>query len=775
MARGPSKTLAQQAFRVGAHPCPDADFTLTTCFAGNILSAQDRARGIASTSEFGLRAVPHRTARQVVGEIAVISIKGSDPEEGAAPVFVGRRLVKIRGFQKWVFVLSAAGCLLVVLWTLGAAAQEQPAVVKVTTVAGGYINDHKSATSSALQAPTDIATDSKGNLYITDSTDQRIRELTTTGVLMTIAGTGIAGYGGDGGPAKQALIYVPRGIVVDSKGNIIFSDAGNSRIRKISPSKVITTIAGTGVPGFSGDGGPATAAMINAPNGLFLDKAGNLYFADRGNQRIREVDTAGVIHTLAGNGTQGFSGDNGPALSASLNQPRGVTLDSAGNLYIADQANHRVRKVDTSGTITTFGGNGSQGCAGDGGLATSAHLGNPQRLMIYQSSLYVSNGGCSRVRAINIGSNIISTVIGSTFGFDGNGHDALSSQFNGPAGMLLDNAKANVLVVDSGNDQVRAVSVATNIVSGIAGGYTGDGLKGTKASLNAPENIAFDSKGNLYIADVYNNRVRKVTPTGMISTFAGTGISGYNGDNIPATSAELWFPYGVAVDKNDNVYISDNGNGVIRKVDTSGTITTFAQDANFTDLLGIAVDSAGNVYAADDAACVAFQVTPSGSVSVAAGVLNTCGYNADGIPATSAYLNSPYDVGVDSAGNLYIGDTFNNRVREVRGGMISTLTGDGNCGFSGDGGPATLAEVCLPIGVVTDSKNNIYFGDYGNARIREIAGGNINTIAGSGNGGCNGNGLPPLSTNIDGPSGLAVTSKGVFVADDGQYRVRKIH
>jgi sugar lactone lactonase YvrE len=683
--------------------------------------------------------------------------------------------MKIRGFQRWIFALSGAGSLLVVLWSLGATAQDQPAVLKVTTVAGGFINDGKLATSSALQNPSDVASDSKGNLYITDFFDHRIRELTTSGVLMTIAGTGIAGFNGDGGTAKKTQVNFPRGIVIDGKGNILFADVANCRIRKISPSKIVTTIAGTGTCGFSGDGLPATSAMINFPNGLSLDNSGNLYFADTFNQRIRKIDSAGIIHTLAGTGTAGFSGDGGPATSASLNFPRAAISD-AGNLFIADQQNHRVRKVDASGNISTFGGNGLTGCKGDGGLATAAHLGYPNRLLILQGNLYVSNGGCARVRAINLSTDMISTAAGSTFGFDGNGHNALASQFNSGVGMLLDNAKANVLVVDNGNSQVRAVSVSTNTVSGIAGGYTGDGLKGTMASLNLPENIAFDSKGNLYIADVFNNRVRKVTPTGVISTFAGvTGISGYSGDGGPAGSAQLWFPYGVAVDKNDNIYISDNGNGVIRKVDTSGTITTLAQNANFFDLLGIAVDSGGNVYVADDLSCVVWQATPAGAVSVAAGVLNTCGYNGDGIAATSAYLNSPYDVGVDSAGNLYIGDTFNNRVREVSSGVISTFAGNGTCGFSGDGGLAKLAMLCTPVGVVADSKNNIYIGDYGNARVREVTSGNINTIAGTGNLGYNGNGLAATLTNIDGPSGLAVSSKGVFVADDGQYRVRKIH
>lgn len=667
-------------------------------------------------------------------------------------------------------LLLAACCVIALLWASGAAAQ-----VKVTTAAGGFINDSNPGTASALQSPTDVAMDSKGNAYVTDNIDQRIRELTTTGILKTIAGTGLAGYGGDGGLASKATISFPRGIVVDSKGNIIFCDMANNRIRKIAPNKIITTIAGTGVAGFSGDGGPATAAMIHFPLGLSLDKAGNLYFADRGNQRIREVDSSGIVHTLAGNGTAGFTGDGGLATSASLNEPRLALSDNAGNLYITDQMNHRVRKV-TGGIISTFAGNGKAGCAGDHGPATAAALGFPSRMLIFQGSLFISNAGCARIRAINLGSNTINTMVGTTFGFDGNGHSVLASLLDGPAGILIDNTGTHALIVDNGNNQLRTANIATSVLTGSAGGYTGDGLTGTKASLNGPENIAFDALGNMYVAETNNHRVRKVTPAGIISTFAGTGISGYSGDGGPATSATLYFPFGVGVDKTGNVYITDNFNAVIRKVDVTGKITTFSQNANYFNLLGLAVDSLGNLYAADDLACVVWQITPAASVSVAAGVQGTCGYNADGIAATAAFLNAPYGVTVDTTGHLYIGDYANNRVRKVTSGVISTVAGKGTCGFSGDNGMATLAMLCNPAGVAVDSKNNLYIGDYSNSRVRKVTAGTITTLAGTGNTGYNGNALVATSTNVDGPSGLAVTSKGVlYVADDAQYRVRKIH
>jgi len=263
---------------------------------------------------------------------------------------------------------------------------------------------------------------------------------------------------------------------------------------------------------------------MNFPTGLSLDNAGNLLFADTFNQRIRQVNTSGIMHTLAGNGTRGFSGDNGPATSASLNGPRSAISDNAGNLYIVDRVNNRIRKVDASGIITTFAGIGMPGCTGDGGPASAARLGSPVRVLISQGILYVTTTACARVRAINLATNIISTVTGSTVGFDGNGHNALVSQFDDLAGEVIDSTHTHAIIVDSGNNQVRSQAIATtDVVTRLAGGYTGNGLSGTKASLKAPESIAFDSTGNIYIAEPYAHRIRKMTPAGIISTFARYG------------------------------------------------------------------------------------------------------------------------------------------------------------------------------------------------------------------------------------------------------------
>jgi sugar lactone lactonase YvrE len=270
-----------------------------------------------------------------------------------------------------------------------------------------------------------------------------------------------------------------------------------------------------------------------------------------------------------------------------------------------------------------------------------------------------------------------------------------------------------------------------------------------------------------------------VDTTGKITTVAGTGASGYTGDGGSATAAQLYFPEGVAVDASGNIFIADNFNAVIRKVDAvSKNISTFATDPNFFDLVSLAVDGQGNLYSADDFACVVRKITPGGTITVVAGMEFICGYAGDGGPATSAQLNANFGVAVDGNGNLYIGDSGNNVIRKVTpGGIISTIAGDGICGFSGDGGPAGSAELCFPLGLTVDAAGNLYLADEVNFRIRKISRGKINTVAGSGLTGYNGNGLPALSTNLDDPVSVAVNpkNKAAYLLDDQQNQVRLIH
>jgi uncharacterized protein (TIGR03437 family) len=337
------------------------------------------------------------------------------------------------------------------------------------------------------------------------------------GNIVTIAGNGSGAFSGDGGPATAASLSHPRTLVIDSSGNLYISDVDNLRVRRVTPAGIISTIAGNGLPGSSGDGGPAVDASLSSMLGLALDNAGNLYIADSGNRRVRKVTSAGIISTVAGTGVQGFSGDGGPATNAQLNTPASIIF-SAGNLYISDSSNQRIRRVSSDGTITTVAGNGVTGFSGDGGPATGASLAFPLGMaMDSGGNLYVADGNNNRVRRISP-AGVITTVAG-----DGVGH------------------------------------------------FAGDQGPASSASLDVPEDLAFDGAGNLFIADAGNNRVRKVDSSGLISTLAGTGENGFSGDGGPATAAMLNFPWGLTTDATGSVYVADRVNNRVRVV--SGSLT----------------------------------------------------------------------------------------------------------------------------------------------------------------------------------------------------------
>ena len=278
----------------------------------------------------------------------------------------------------------------------------------INTVAGngtaGFSGDGGPATSASLNNPLEVAVDAAGNLYIADRANNRIRKVDTSGTITTVAGTGTAGFSGDGGPAISASLNRPFGMAVDSAGNLFIADTSNQRVRKVDTTGTITTVAGNGTAAFSGDSGPATSASLNSPAGVAVDSAGNLFIVDTLNQRVRKVNTSGTITTVAGNGTGGFSGDGGPATSASLNSPNDVAVDSAGNLFIADISNHRVRKVDTTGTITTVAGNGTGGFSGDGGPAASASLFGPNDVAVDSAgNLFIAEQINHRIRKVTGG------------------------------------------------------------------------------------------------------------------------------------------------------------------------------------------------------------------------------------------------------------------------------------------------------------------------------------------------------------------------------------
>ena len=1003
---------------------------------------------------------------------------------------------------------------------------------------GGYSGDGGVATAAELYYPQAVAIDGSGNIYIADVDNFRIRKLNISGIITTFAGTGTSGFSGDGGAATAAEISFSTGIAVDAANNVYIADEYNNRIRKVSASGIITTVAGNGTGGFSGDGGAATAAELNNPKGVAVDASGNLYIADDYNQRIRVVSASAIIRTIAGTGTAGFSGDGGPATGANLNAPSAVAVDAAGRIYISDYNNNRIRVINASGIISTFAGNGTSGFTGDGGYATAAELYSPSGINFDAAgNLYLADYQNSRIRKIAT-SGIISTVAGNgTVGFSGDGGAATAAALYFPLGVALD-AAGNIIICDYENNRIRKVTVgptycspsffeaayscstmytnisgfhvvgttATNIndrvacdgsgyevhtamsstfaqggsytatintsgtysltcqswidfnnngtfessesvggissytdsgtfsitipasaptgtfrlrieevygaasypsvapcptsyyygevrdytvnivtpatrsitaspdtlafvgcitagtssstmtstltasyltpatgtftvtapsyfmvsadgatwvtsytitysggafsstinvqfdpasagahtgnititgdsttehiyltgneppvvtaisgpttvvagatvtltdatsggtwsssatstatvsssgvVGGVAAGsatisyavtntcgtnvvtygvsvtspstctiittvvgtgtagFAGDGAAATTGEIDGPTVVNFDTLGNMYIADYLNNRIRKVSTSGIMTTVAGNGTAGYSGDGGPATAAELNEPSYVVV-RYGSLYIADYYGHRIRKVSPTGIMSTVAGNgtggysgdggaATAAELYfptSVTFDAGNNMYIADEANNLIRKVTPAGIISTFAGGGSTLG---DGGPATAASLNRPGGVACDASGNIFITDAVNQRIRKVAtSGIITTYCGNGTAGYTGDGGAATAAEVNHPLRLMVDAGDNVYFGDVNNNRIRKItAAGIITTIAGNGTAGFSGDGGPATAAELSGAQGVAMDASGnIFLVDVGNARVRKI-
>ena len=451
--------------------------------------------------------------------------------------------------------------------------------VQKVDVFHGFSGDNGSAIYALINAPQGVSVDSTGNVFIADTHNQRIRKINTAGIMTTVAGNGTMAFGGDGGQAVAAQLNFPQDVEIDAAGNLYIADLGNHSIRKVDVNGIITSIAGKGTIPFGGDNGAATVANLNYPDAAVRDGAGNLYIADTANNRIRKVDASGTISTVAGNGIVGNGGDNGTATTAQLNAPKGVVVDTAGNLFIADTQNHRIRKVDTNGIITTFAGNGSAGFSGDGGQATAAQLNFPQKVTIANNTLYIVDRNNQRVRAIDIATGVISTFAGNGLrGLSGDNGLATAARLDFPQDVIADNA-GHIFIADTLNHRVRQVNIATGVITTVVGtglsGFSGDGALAVNATLSGPNGLGIDTVNNhLYIADTNNQRIRRVDlTTGKITTVAGTGTPGFNADNILATASQLDFPEDVSVAANGDIFITDVKNHRIRKVQNPAAVT----------------------------------------------------------------------------------------------------------------------------------------------------------------------------------------------------------
>ena len=600
----------------------------------------------------------------------------------------------------------------------------------------------------------------------------------TAGDIYTVAGNGTRGHAGIGGPATAAELNNPQAVAVDQHGNLVIADQGNNRIVVVAAvtgtfygqamtAGDIYRVAGTGASGFTGDGIQATRSELSLPADVAVDSTGNLLIADTFNDRVRVVAvktgtfygqamTAGDIYTIAGNGLSGHTGDGGPATRARLRQPERVTVDAAGNAAISDPLNRRVRVVAestgtfygrsmTAGDIYTIAGNGLLDTSGNGLLATSAefeptgvaadHAGNALiassrrdgRLGGNKILVRAASSGTFYGRSMTAG-HLYDIVGTGKFGFSGDGGPAAGARLDLPGAVTVD-AAGNVLISDSGNERVRVVAVKAGTFYGqamtagdiytIAGngtrGFAGDGGPATAAELNFPSGLATDGAGNVLIADPLNCRVRVVAErtgtffgrsltSGDIYTLAGTSTCAFSGDGGPATGARLNEAFGVAADSAGNAVIADTLNDRVRVV--AGKTGTFYGQAM----------TAGDIY----------TVAGNGSSSD----------SGDGGPATAAGVSGPAGLAVDSVGNLLIGNDLigSDRVRVVAvstgtfygqamtAGDIYTIVGNGTFGFSGDGGPATAAEIGAVPSLAIDGAGNLLIADEFNGRVRMVSG-----------------------------------------------------
>jgi sugar lactone lactonase YvrE len=719
------------------------------------------------------------------------------------------------------------------------------------TNSGGFSGDGNSATTARLNSPHGVCVDGAGNYFIADTFNYRIRKVNTNGIITTVGGGG--GSLGDGGNATNATLSNPYGVAMDAAGNLYIADTGN-RVRKIDVNGIITTFAGTNSSGFSGDGGPATNALLNNPMGVTEDSIGNVYIADYGNNRIRRVDTNGIITTIAGTNSSGFSGDGGPANMAQLYRPSHVACDTSGNLFIADSGNSRIRQIDANGIITTIAGGGTT--LGDGGIATNANLA-PATLafkssgdlicsdtghylirmitmgrgpMFQQSNVAMNNIGSYQViitspsgsvtssvvnlaivmnsspqtlvvthgnpasfsvtaygagpfnyqwyfntnTPISSGTNAVLNFNSSTFDMAGNYMCVVSTpnssvtnggfvltvltppsiivQPNDQTAMFGSNVTFNVTASGTGPFTYQWRFNGTNlqnnnnIISRIAGGsnsgFSGDGSLAMNSMLSNPKGLALDSIGNLFISDQYNNRIRKVDTFGIINTIAGIGPNNTSGS-----------------------YSGDGGLAINAGLNLFKSITA----------PGVAIDTAGNLYIADTSNNRIRRVDTNGMISTIAGTNN--GYSGDGGWAQYAKFSGPAGIFLDKSGNVYVADSGNNRVRKIdSNGLVTTVVGNGSAGFSGDGGMATGASLNNPNGVTMDGYGNLYIADTYNQRVRKVdRNGIITTLAGTGSASYSGDNGAATNATLFWPFSIVVDDyNNVFIADNNNSRVRMI-
>lgn len=608
--------------------------------------------------------------------------------------------------------------------------------------------DEGPANMAILDLPSSVVETNAGDIVFSDQANYRLRLVDSTGTIYTICGDGTPGYGGDGGPAEEAKLNSPKGqaaqpagrIAIDDNDRIYIADTANHVIRMVDNNGVITTIAGTGVAGYSGDGGPALQAQFNTPSDVEVSPDGSLYVADTANNVVRKIDPDGVVTTIAGTGELGYAGDGEAADEALLNRPYGVALSPSGDLYIADTHNHRIRRItavlppdfdpnagggfeevpivpctNTLGSICTYAGTGQTGFSGEGADRLSTVMYWPFDIEFTPSGrTYVLDWNNHRIREVRA-DGTIQTVVGTEDVGDGP-FDLSDLTSPGAIGTTVNlNHPTDLFELPDGtlgfmawhNHKIRTWDPETGrvlVVAGRGGGYLpmgatqAENIAVSGALFNQPAHSALDAQGNLFVIDQRNQRIRVIrnftTLLGeaTIYTVAGNGMKGFNGDGV-ALETQVAFPAGgnpeptggIAIDENGVVYFSDSHNHRIRKIEFT--------DEDFLD----------------------------GTVTTIAGT-GTAGFAGNDGPGVEAQINLPGDIEVGPDGNIYFADTNNHSVRMINldTGIITNIAGTGVEGYSGEGGLAINAQLNRPFGVAFDAAGDLYISDTFNSRVRKV-------------------------------------------------------
>ena len=660
------------------------------------------------------------------------------------------------------------------------------------------------ATKVSISLVDGMAVAPNGDIYIARREHNVISLIDKQGRLKTVVGSGASGFSGDGGPAVKAQLQLPSGLTFDSQGNLYIADRANHRVRKVNRKGIISTVAGNGTAGFSGDGGPATQASLKLPSGVVVDKQGNLYISDRSNNRIRKVNAKGIIQTFAGNGKDGYHGDNMPALKATLDKPFGLALDKHNNLYIADRGNNRIRKVDSSGLISTVAGDGGFYFIGDNGPAYRASIAGPTGVTVDDNgNIYIADRSNNRIRMVDK-QGLIRTIMGTGHQeYNGDSELGRETNLHLPFGVALDK-NGDLLVIDRSHYRIRKLIMKGSKVTTLAGNgikkFGGDGGPAQGANLEFPHGIDVDSKDNVIFADKSHFRIRKITPQGIISTIVGNGIRGNIGDGGPALKASI-HPFRMRLNHKDEIFfISPSGFvSLVRKVNTKGIINAYITtgDAKYQKAIvasgsgpstrsnitvisqfsDLALDTKGNVFLADRINHQVRKLSPNGKIKTIAGT-GESNYFGDGGPATKAAFRDPAAITLDKAGNLYVADAANNMIRKIdTKGVISTIAGNGKHKDSGDGGPALEASLRSIDSLVFNPAGELHIVETNTHHIRKIKkDGTIVTVAGrAGIQGNFGDGGPATKAMLKQPADIAFDSKGnMYITDMGNNSIRKV-